>query len=102
VAGRAVEGRLAARANAVRVDALLRSGIPFELAGLVYFVFYLVMSRNRFGRFSRRSKILTLIAAIAMVASVPLNYGANPVASIGMLGLAALAFLSNVLDARSR
>jgi hypothetical protein len=80
------------------VDALLRSGIPFELAGLAYFIFYLVMSRNRYGRFSRRSKILTLIAAIAMVSSVPLNYGANPLASFGMLGLAALAFLSNVLD----
>jgi len=99
---RHAEGRLAARAKAVGVDALLRSGIPFELGGLVYFVFYLVMSRNRFGRFSRRSKILTLIAAIATVASVPLNYGANGLASIGMLGLAALAFLSNILDSWGR
>jgi hypothetical protein len=84
------------------VDALLRSGLPFELAGVVYFGFYLVMSRNRFGRFSRRSKILTLIAAIAMVSSVPFNYGGNTLASIGMLGLAALAFLSNILDSLQR
>jgi hypothetical protein len=84
------------------MDALIRSGVPFELAGLVYFAFYLVMSRQRAGgRFSQRSKILTLLASIVLVASVPLHYGANPLAIVAMFGFAAMAMLSTILDRRS-
>ncbi|HEY4439531.1 MAG TPA: hypothetical protein VGN14_03705 [Candidatus Elarobacter sp.] len=84
------------------MDSLLRSGIPFEIAGLAYFVFYLLMqSRRNAARFSGRTKILTLVAAIALVAAVPLGYGDKPLAIVGMLGLAALALISTVLDRRA-
>ena len=85
------------------MDALLRSGIPYEIAGFAYFVFYLLMqSRRNAGRFSRRTKLLTLIAAIALVAAVPLGYGDKSLAVVGMLGLAALALISAAADRRGR
>jgi hypothetical protein len=84
------------------VDPLLRSGVPYEIAGFVYFVFYLLMSRrSNAARYSKRSRLLTLIAAIALVGAVPFGYGDKPLAVIGMLGLAALALLSTVLDRRA-
>ena len=83
------------------MESLLRSGIPYEIAGVLYFGFYLVMARRgNAARFSPRSKLLTLIAAIALVGSVPFGYGDKPLAVFGMLGLAALALLSTILDRR--
>ena len=84
------------------MDSLLRSGIPYELAGLAYFIFYLVMSRpSRSARFSTRSKLLTLLAAIVLVGAVPLQYGDKPLAVVAMLGFAALALLSTIADRRA-
>ena len=80
---------------------MLRSGYPFELAGLVYFGFYLFMTRGRAQeRFSARSKAFTLIASIVLVASVPLHYGAQPVAIVLMLGIVAIAMWSTYTDRR--
>ena len=84
------------------MEPLLRSGVPYELAGLAYFGIYLIMSRRRnAARYSTRSKLLTLIAAIALVGAVPLGYGDKLLAIVGMFGLAALALLSTLLDRRA-
>ncbi len=82
------------------MDALIRSGYPFELAGIVYFGFYLVMTRRGNDRFSQRSKAFTLIASIVLVASVPLHYGANPIGIALMLAVVALAMWSTYTDRR--
>jgi uncharacterized membrane protein len=84
------------------MEQLLASGIPFELAGLVYFAFYLLMSRGpNAARFSQRSKVLTLVTAIVMVGAVPLHYGATNIGIIVMVGLALAAIISTWVD-RSR
>jgi hypothetical protein len=83
------------------VDALIRSGYPFEIAGLVYFGFYLVMTRRGNDRFSQRSKAFTLIASIVLVASVPLHYGAQPLGIVLMLAVVALAMWSTYTDRRT-
>jgi hypothetical protein len=83
------------------VDALIRSGYLYELAGLVYYVFFLLMTRGpRAARFSQRSKVLTLVAAIGLIASVPLRYAWQPVAVAMMLALVAVAMVSTWLDRR--
>jgi hypothetical protein len=83
------------------VTALLASGIPWEIAGLIYFLFYLAMSRPRnAAHFSRRSKALTLIAALALVAAVPLHYGARPIAIAVMVLLVLASLVSTFLDRR--
>ena len=85
------------------MNALLASGIPWEIAGLIYFLFYLAMSRPRnAARFSRRSKALTLLAALALVAAVPLHYGAVPIAIVVMLLLLVVSIVSTFLDRRAR
>lgn len=83
------------------MDALIRSGYLYELAGLLYYVFFLTMTRGKnAARFSRRSKALTLVAAIALIGSVPLRYAAHPLAGVLMLVLVAIALLSTWLDRR--
>ena len=81
------------------MDALIQSGYPYELAGLLYYVFFLMMTRGKnAARFSQRSKALTLAAAIALIGSVPLRYGAQPLAVAAMLALVAVAMWSTWLD----
>lgn len=85
------------------MTALLASGIPWEIAGLIYFLFYLAMSRPRSAaRFSRRSKALTLVAALALVAAVPLHYGAQPIGVVVMLLLLLASLISTFADRRGR
>jgi hypothetical protein len=77
--------------------------VPYELAGLVYFLFYLAMARLRnAARFSRRSQALTLFAAIALVAAVPLHYGTQPLGIALMLLLVLVSLVSTFADRRSR
>jgi hypothetical protein len=84
------------------VETLIRTGVPFELAGLVYFLLYLRMSRGRAAtRFSRRSKILTLLAAIALVGSVVLHYADQPIGVAIMLVLAVTSLISTWNDRRA-
>ena len=84
------------------MEPLLRAGIPYEIAGLIYFGFYLVMSRpGGKTRFSTRSKLLTLLAAIVLVGAVPLHYGENALAIVAVLGFAVMALLSAILDRRA-
>jgi uncharacterized membrane protein len=83
------------------IDYLIQTGYPFELAGFVYFLFYLAMSRKGAGeRFSQRSKIFTLIASIVLVGSVPLHYGAQPLAIALMLAIVAISIWSTWSDRR--
>lgn len=80
---------------------VIRAGYPYELAGLLYFLFYLSMSRGRAkDRFSQRSKTFTLIASIALVGSVPFHYGAEPLAVVLMLAVLAVAMWSTYADRR--
>lgn len=81
------------------METLIRSGVAFELAGLVYFLFYLRMSRGSAApHFSRRSKILTLLAAIALVGSVVLHYADQLAGIVLMLALAVASLVSTWSD----
>ena len=84
------------------VHGLVALGVPYELAGLLYFASYLAMSRPRAAaHFSRRSRVLTLLAAIALVGSVPLHYGDNAVGIAVMLGLIVGSIVSIAVDRRT-
>jgi hypothetical protein len=76
------------------VNAIFDAGYPYELAGLVFYVFFLYMVRKRSaGRYGQRTRVLTILAAIGLVAVVPLHYARNgsAVALVLLLGLASLA-----------
>jgi hypothetical protein len=84
------------------VIAVLDAGYPYELAGLVFYAFFLYMARKRNGpRYSRRTRVLTIVAAIGLVAVVPLHYARNgaAVTFFALLGFASLA--SAFVDARA-
>lgn len=84
------------------MDYLIKSGYPFEFAGLCYFGFYLIMTRGRGKeRYSQRSKIFTLIASIVLVASVPFHYGDQPIAIVLMLAIVAVSLWSTFRDRRN-
>ncbi len=85
------------------VTAVLDAGYAYELAGLVFYVFFLMMVRKRSGwAYSQRSRVLTIVTAIGLVGVVPFHYAHNPAAIGGVMlaGLAALA--SAFLDARAK
>ena len=83
------------------MNSFISQGYPYELAGLVYYVFFLMMSRGRrAARFSQRSKVLVLLTAIVFVASVPLGYAPNPTMELVMFALGAIALISSFVDAR--
>lgn len=84
------------------MNRVIEAGYPYEIAGLVFYAFFLYMVRKQGGRpYSQRTRILTIVAAIGLVGVVPFHYAANTAAvlSILMLGLAAL--VSAFLDARA-
>ena len=82
------------------MNALLGSGYPYELLGIVYYVFFLVMGRKRFAaQYSNRSRYLTLLAAIVLVGCIPFRY-ANALAGVAaMIASAAIALISTFVDA---
>ncbi len=81
------------------MDALIAAGYPYELAGLLYYAFFLLMTRGRnAARFSQRSRVLTLLAAIGLIGAVPLRYGTQPLGVAAMLTLVAVALASTWLD----
>jgi len=78
---------------------VIQAGYPYELAGIVYYVFFVMMSRKRFAaRYSKRSRILVVLAAIVMVGCVPFHYAGEPLGVTAMFGLAILALLSTLVD----
>ncbi len=85
------------------VTALIDAGYPYELAGLVFYVFFLYMVRHRRGAaYTQRTRVLTIATAIGLVAVVPLNYAHNAaaLALVLLLGLACLA--SAFVDGRAQ
>lgn len=84
------------------MNVIFEAGYGYEVAGLIYYVFFIVMTRRRDARFSQRSRILALVAAIALVGSVPFHYATFPagVALMALLGAASL--VSSFIDLRPR
>ena len=94
-------GMPSCRGTSVRVNQLIRSGYLYELAGLVYYVYFLLMSRGRnAARFSQRSRVLTLITAIALVGTVPLHYGGSTIALAVIAVLVLASAVSSIADRR--
>ena len=82
------------------MNALLAAGYPYELAGLVYYGFFIWMNRPaQATRYTRRSRLLVVLAAIVMVGCVPFHYATLVIGVVAMLGLAVLALVSTALDA---
>ena len=85
--------------EAQRVSPLL-AGYPYELAGILYYVLFLLMSRKRAaGRYTRRSRLLVVLAAIVMVGCVPFHYANSLFGVTAMFALAFLALASTLVDA---
>ncbi len=85
------------------MSAVIGAGYPYEIAGLVFYIFFLYMVRSRSGpRYTQRTRVLTIVAAIGLVAVVPLHYARNApaIAIVLLLGLASLACA--FVDARSQ
>jgi hypothetical protein len=81
------------------VNALLAAGYPYELAGLAYYGFFIYMNRPKSAaRYSRRSRLLVVLTAIAMVGCVPFHYASDPLGMIAMLGLGVTSLLSTFMD----
>lgn len=83
------------------MNAIVGAGYPYELAGLVFYVFFLYMVRKRAGpRYAQRTRVLTILTAIGLVGVVPFHYaGSSPaIAIVALLGVAAL--ISAFVDAR--
>jgi hypothetical protein len=79
---------------------VIGAGYPYELAGIVYYVFFVLMSRKRYGAtYSKRSRILVILAAIVMVGCVPFHYANELLGVTAMFALAIVALISTLLDA---
>jgi predicted lipid-binding transport protein (Tim44 family) len=82
------------------VNAVIAAGYPYELAGILYYVLFLMMSRKaNAARYSLHSRVLAVLAAIVMVGCVPFHYATAFAGVVAMLGLAVLALLSSAVDA---
>jgi heme A synthase len=85
------------------MNAIIAAGYPYELAGICYYVLFLLMSRRaNAAKYSLRSRLLVIVAAVVMVGCVPFRYASVPLAVIVMLGLAVLALLSTLADSLQR
>lgn len=81
----------------------MNAGLPYEIVGIVYYVLFLLMGRKRYAhRYSPHSRVLTLVAAIVLVACVPLHYAATGLGVTLMLVLAAAALISTAIDTRRK
>ena len=82
------------------LNAVIAAGYPYEFAGLLYYVLFLMMSRKaNAAKYSLRSRVLVILAAIVMVACVPFHYATLVIGVVAMLGLAVLALVSTAADA---
>ena len=82
------------------IQRLVQAGYLYELVGLVYYAFFLIAMR-RPGRFSQRTRVLTLLAAIVLVASVPFRYAGNAIGVTVMVVLAVASIISTWVDRRA-
>jgi hypothetical protein len=84
------------------VSRVIAAGYPYEIAGLVFYVFFLFMVRKQSGlRYTQRTRILTIVAAIALVGVVPFHYGGSASANVALLLLGMGALVSAFIDARA-
>ncbi len=59
---------------------MIEAGYPYELVGLLFYVFFLMMGRGRYARiYSLRSRVLAVVAAIVLIGCVPFRYATSPV-----------------------
>jgi hypothetical protein len=83
------------------VKNFLASGLLYELAGFAYYIYFMLMSRGaNAARFTKRSRVLVLIAAIILVASVPLHYANSSLGTTIAIAVALSAFISTFLETR--
>jgi uncharacterized membrane protein len=84
------------------VNAVIAAGYPYELAGIVYYGLFFLMSRPRYaGVYTKRSKVLVILAGIVMIGCVPFHYANSAAGATAMFVLAAIALVSTFLDARA-
>ncbi len=83
------------------MNRIIAAGYPYEIAGLVFYVFFLAMQRKGGQRYSQRTRILTILAAIGLVGVVPFHYATNAVAVEALLLLGLAAVVSAFADRRS-
>ncbi len=82
------------------MNAVISSGYPYELLGIIYYVYFLMMGRKRFAaNYSNRSRYLVLLAAIILVGCVPFGYGNSLAGIAAMIAAAAIALISTFVDA---
>jgi hypothetical protein len=92
-------GQRTRRSGTAPLNALLGSGYPYELVGIIYYVFFLMMGRKRYAAgYSNRSRYLVLLAAIVLVGCVPFHYAESAAGIIAMLAAAAIALASTLVD----
>ena len=85
------------------MTAWFRAGFVLELVGLAYFLMYLTAMRGRRGeRFTRRTKVLTLLAALAMVSGGAFTNGDVPVITIVVCAALVIAAIASTLADRRR
>ena len=85
------------------MNAVITSGYPYELLGIIYYVFFLMMGRKRFAAdYSNRSRYLVLLAAIVLVGCVPFGYGNAPAGIAAMIAAAVIALISTFVDALAK
>lgn len=83
------------------MNSFLASGLLYELAGFAYYLYFMLMSRGaNAARFTKRSRVLMLVAAIVLVASVPLHYANSGPGTTIAIAVALSAFISTYLDTR--
>jgi hypothetical protein len=81
------------------LDNVILAGYPYEFVGLLYFVFFLLMGRKRYeGVYTKRSRVLTIIAAMVMVGCVPFGYASSSLGIIVMFAVAIISMISTVRD----
>ena len=81
------------------MDNVILAGYPYEFVGILYFAFFLLMGRKRYdGIYSKRSRILTIVAAMVMVGCVPFGYASSSGGVLFMFAVAIIAMISTVRD----
>jgi hypothetical protein len=83
------------------MQAILNAGYGYEFVGLIFYLFYLTMTRGKnVGRYSLRSRILVIVAAFVLVACVPFHYATTNSGVTAMVVLSVIALGSAFMDAR--
>jgi hypothetical protein len=84
------------------MNRIIDAGYPYEIVGLVFYVLFLFTLRKQSaGRYSQRTRVLTIVTAIVFVGVVPFHYGGNATAVGLMLLLGVAALVSAFVDARA-